>query len=163
MAMPRDPFERLAEQCRLRLQAERLTTAPRDVLAPPSELEQHYLVTLCRDAANHQVRIIFAHPLSEEAPPSMRDVLWWLASDAWAIARAGGSLAAWSLIYDYPVQAEATRRLFDHHAAQASALSKLLGEVGYRRLLALYEADVRSPSTGAQAFMGQEGNDLPVC
>lgn len=157
MATPLDPFERLAKQCRLRLQAERLTIAPRDVLAPPAEVEQHYLVTLFREASAQQVRIIFARPLSESSPPGMRDVLWWLASDAWAIARASGALKNWSLMYDYPAQDEATRRLFEHHSAQASVLATLLGEVGYRRLLALYEADIASPPRSTRAYRPTQG------
>ena len=142
MATPPNPFEQLAEHCGLRVQAQPLSVAPRDVLAPLAEMEQHYLVTVCRDVSTDPVRLIFAQPLSDPSPPSVRDVLWWLASDAWAVARASGELRSWSSTFGYPAQAESTRRLFEYHVRQASALASLLGELGYRRLLALYDADL---------------------
>ena len=149
MATPANLFEQLAEQCGLRVQAQPLTVAPRDVLAPLGEMEQHYLVTLCRDASAEPVRLIFAQPLSEPSPPSIRDVLWWLASDAWAVARARGELPSWSSTFGYPAHSDATRRLFEYHVRQASALATLLGEFGYHRLLALYDADLRGPLSPA--------------
>ena len=143
-----DPFDRFSAECSLRRTCEDLCTAPRDLLAPLSEAEQHYVVTLEGPASDsgaaRPVRLVFATPLSEAASPSMRDILWWLAGDAWAIERAGGKLAAWASTYGYSADDPLAKRLFERCTRQVRGLSTLLGEADYQRLLALYEASLSS-------------------
>jgi hypothetical protein len=140
-----DPFERFADECRLRLTAEPLCVAPRDVLAPLDAVEQHFLVELSRQESDAgPVRLIFAVPATERTTPAMRDVLWWLAGDAWALEQADRRLHLWAATYGYPSEEEATAWLFDQCSRQSAALAELLGELDCRRLLALYEAEMAS-------------------
>ena len=141
-ASARDAFEEFAEESRLRITAEPLYSAPRDVLHPPQDAELCFLVTLCsaaRDAG--AVRVAYFAPLADVRPPGPRDVLWWLAADAWALEEAKGDLASWAAGYGYPVDA-ATEQLFEIHTRQATALRDLLGPESCQRLLALYTAQV---------------------
>jgi hypothetical protein len=122
--------------------ADAMYVAPRDVLHPPTESDELYVVTLtCPAHAATPLHLIFAMPLTEGRAPTMRDVLWWLASDAWAIETAHRGLAAWAAQHDYAVDAPATARLFARHVQQATDLAALLGPMAYRRLLALFEAE----------------------
>jgi hypothetical protein len=141
-----DAFERFAEECGLHLTAEPLCVAPRDVLAPLGAMEQHFLVELSRPSSDTApVRLIFITPVTEPTTPATRDVLWWLAGDAWALERGDRSLEHWAATYGYPPDESATARLFDQCVRQANALAEVLGELDCRRLLTLYEAEV-SPS-----------------
>lgn len=141
-----DAFARFAEQCDLCLSADCVGSAPRDVLLPLEEAEQHFIVTLARrDAPTPTLRLVFVTPLVEPDPPSVRDVLWWLAGDAWAVEKTAAGVDGWAALYGYPAAHEATGRVFKQHAERASALAALLGEVGYRRLLALYDASLSAP------------------
>lgn len=144
-----DDFERFADECALRLTAEPLCVAPRDVLASLDELDQHFLVTLTRPGfAESPVRLVFLTPVSTSGGPAMRDVLWWVAGDAWALDRADHNLTEWAATYGYPEADDATVWLFEQARRQAAALAKLLGDSNLRRLLNLYEAEVgpsRSP------------------
>lgn len=138
-----DPFVRFATQCGLQLTAVDLLAAPRDVLAPPCELEWHTLVTLSRAREEDaSIRAVFVTQASDPRPPSLRDVLWWLSADAWAIEQSTRDLVQWSGTYRYPDDDPATLRLFRLHVEQAKALGALLGETAYRALLAIYEAQV---------------------
>ena len=141
LAMP-DPFERFADECRLRIRAEPLCVAPRDVLAPLDAVEQHFLVQVSRaDTDADPVRLIFVAPVNGPTAPAVRDVLWWLAGDAWVLEQGEKRLEPWAATYGYPPGEEATTRLFEECIRQASALTQLLGDLDCRRLLALYEAD----------------------
>ena len=61
---------------------------------------------------------------ASEAPgiPTIRDVLWWLASDSWAIERATYDYRRWAALYKYPESDTAAPRLFEMHAAQANGV-----------------------------------------
>jgi hypothetical protein len=142
-----DPFDRFAAQCGLRLTVEALYAAPRDVLHPPAESDQCFLVTLDlreRDTESEMrsLRLVFLVPLADHEPPSRRDVLWWLAVDAWAVDRARGVLEDWAAGYGHPAHDPATGRLFDQHVRQATALEGFLGSERYQQLLALYRAEI---------------------
>ena len=137
-----DPFERFAEQFDLRIDAEPLCVAPRDVLAPLDDVDQHFLVTLTRSGSESLVRLVFLTPVRTSGGPGMRDVLWWVAGDAWALDRADQNLTEWAATYGYPEADDATVWLFDQARRQAAALAKLLGDSNLRRLLDLYEAEV---------------------
>ncbi|HEX8430972.1 MAG TPA: hypothetical protein VF625_06780 [Longimicrobium sp.] len=140
-----EPFQAFAESCNLACSAEIIGIAPRDVLAPLHAVEQHYLVSLTRTgarASEQALHIVFARPLSESERPSTRDVLWWLAGDAFAVEQATGELIPWALSYGYPPDAPETTRLFELQSKQATQLRALVGDVGYHRLLALYESEL---------------------
>ena len=137
-----DIFERFAAECQLHLRAEPLVAAPRDVLADIEETEQHYLVTLTSRESEVSVRSIFIKPTIDPSLPDFRDVLWWLASDAWAVRNSGRALERWARTYRYPPDAEPTARVFERHVAQNDALERLLGRIAYDRLLSLYDAEV---------------------
>jgi hypothetical protein len=138
VSMP-DPFDGFAEECGLRLTAECLSVAPRDVLAPISQVEQHFLVTLSRqDVDADGVRLIFVTPLTSSDPPQIRDVLWWTASDAWMLEEGKREIDVWAAAFGYPAGDAATVRLFKRQTEQADSLINLLGESQYRRLLDLY-------------------------
>jgi hypothetical protein len=143
-----DPFDRFAEECELRLTAERLGMAPRDVLCPLDEMVQHFLVTLSTSASAARFRLIFATPVTDPAPPAVRDVLWWAASDAWMVEDGKRQIRAWAAAYGYPADDAATARLFEQQTEQADSLQELLGEFQYRRLLDLYDRE-SSPSGAA--------------
>ena len=152
MASRPDPFELFAAQHSLCLSTEELCAAPRDVLAPPAENERHVLVALAgatRDAA--PVRMIFITASIDPRLPTIRDVLWWFASDSWAIEQAAHDYRRWAALYKYPESDTAAPRLFEMHATQAKALATLLDESGYAKLLALYEDEVRAAG-GDQNF-----------
>lgn len=137
-----DQFEAFAEHCGLRMEHELLYVAPRDVLHPPSDSDQYFLVTLSGPAGDLPVRLVYAIPLTDADAPGVRDVLWWLAGDAWALEQTGRILDAWAAHYGYPPADSATRRLFELHVRQATALDALLGPVDYRRLITLYGLQV---------------------
>jgi hypothetical protein len=142
-----DPFERFAVQCGFRMATEALYAAPRDVLHPPADSDQYFLVTLRPpetggEPGANPLRLVFLAPLADPEPPSCRDVLWWLAADAWAIGQAHGAMLQWAAGYGYPPDDPATARLFEQHAGQAAALEALLGRQNYEQLLALYRAEV---------------------
>ncbi|HEV2150470.1 MAG TPA: hypothetical protein VGR37_23925 [Longimicrobiaceae bacterium] len=140
-----DPFEQFARDCKLRLLAERLGIAPRDVICPLQEMVQHFLVTLSRAASASPFRLIFATPAADPAPPAVRDVLWWAASDAWMLEEGKREIRAWAAAYGYPADDPTTVRLFEQQTEQADSLINLLGEFQYRRLLDLYDRE-SSPS-----------------
>ena len=144
-----DEVERLVAACGLTLTAEALYSAPRDVASPPSEMEQHHLVTLVRRSGEGSpLRVVFITPLTESAPPTLRDVLWWLAGDAWAVERSGATLGRWAAIHGYPLEEPASAQLFARHVTQASALKAWLGADAYRSLLAAYATQVGAGEQG---------------
>ena len=138
-----DSFERLALECGVRIVVEELYTAPRDLVCPPADAEQCLLITL-RGVHGGQAALRFAYhaPLAQRGPPLLRDVLWWLASDSWAIEQARGEESAWAELHGYPPHDSASTRLFERHGRLAGELRSLLGPQDYERLIALYAREV---------------------
>lgn len=138
-----DAYQRFAEECGLRLEAEALAAVPRNVLAPLSAVEQPFLVSLSRlDSSAEPVRLVFLTPIASGAAPSMQDVLWWLAGDAWVLEQGDRRLDRWAATYGYSPREAGISRLFEQSLRQSAALSELLGESNMRRLLVLYEAEI---------------------
>lgn len=138
-----DEVERLAAACGLTLTAEALYAAPRDVASPPAEMDQHHLVTLTRHGSEAgALCLVFVTPLIDPRAPTLRDVLWWVAGDAWAIERAGATQQRWAAIHGYPLEDPATAQLFARHVTQASSLKAWLGAEAFRALLAAYAAEI---------------------
>lgn len=146
VATPADPFQAFATQIDLQVATEELSAAPRDVLAPPSDQDRYYLITLStpREVAG-QVRTLFITG-SNENPPSTRDVLWWLASDSWAVEEADRKYERWATTYRYSADDPASARIFHSHANQADAARALMGDTAYRRLLNLYQTEIAHQS-----------------
>jgi hypothetical protein len=115
------------------------------VLSPVHQVVQHFVVTLSREASAARFRLIFATPATDPAPPAVRDVLWWAASDAWIVEDGKREFHSWAAAYGYPADDAATARLFEQQTEQADSLQELLGEFQYRRLLDLYDRE-SSPS-----------------
>ena len=140
-----DAFEGLARSCDLDCRAEPICSAPRDLLAPLAAAEQQYLVSLSRRgdrAPDRVLRMVFAKPLTDSSGPTLRDVLWWLAGDAFAVEQADRQLAPWAASYGHEPKAPEAARLFQLQRQLADQLCTLLGEVAYRRLLVLYENEL---------------------
>ena len=137
-----DAFESFAAQAGLEIESEPLIAAPRDVLTPLADVERHFLVTLTRAKAGGRVRLVFITPAAEPATPSTRDVIWWLAADAWAVERSPRTAATWAATYGYAAEDEATLALYRQQVHQSDALRVLLGASNYDALLALYESEV---------------------
>lgn len=141
-----DAFEHFAAECGLRITAEALYSAPRDVLHPPAESDQAFLVTIrTAQGEGTPLRLVFLSPLSDPEPPTHRDVLWWLAADAWALDEANGILENWAAGYGHSPDDPATAQLFDRHSRQVAALKTLLGKEKFDRLLVLHGAEVSRP------------------
>ena len=138
-----DPFARFAARCGLAMSTADLHVVPRDVLAAPSDIGRHTLVTLSgSQSTSEPVRILFLTEEKDVRPISIRDVLWWLSSDSWAVENADRDFAHWIALYNYPDDDRAAARLFELHVKQAGALIALLGEPAYKELLAVYQAEV---------------------
>lgn len=147
---PGDAMSRFAATCRLCLTAEPLYHAPYDVVEPPSEAEQAYLVNLGVDdpSGTTAMRLVFlVTPTARErssqvseGPPTVRDVLWWLAADAWAVEHARRDPLTWAAHHGFDLNEPATQLHFERRLRQATDLSALLGEASYRRLLTTYAA-----------------------
>lgn len=144
MSEASDTFERFAAECELRVTVEAVSAVPRDVVAPPAEGDEYFLVTLTgqRPEAGSIRLIVVIPPTTKKRTPTARDALWWLAADAWAIERAEGEMKRWAATYEYPSKNAATARLFERHVRQTAALRKLLCKEHYQRLLELYEREV---------------------
>lgn len=146
MSVPRDPFEAFAQRCGLRVRAEPVYSAPRDVLHPPADSDQAFLVTLHRERRpDETLSFVYFLPMTEERPPGIREVLWWLAADGWAIQEAQNELAVWAAGNGYSAEEQATARLFLTHRRQHTALRKLLGDGGHAELLGLHCSEVKAP------------------
>ena len=92
------------------------------------------------------LRLVFFTPLSDQGSPTERDVLWWLAADAWGLREADGSLEKWAASHGYVADDAATERRFDEHSRQVEALRALLGKEAFDQILALHCAEV-APET----------------
>ena len=142
MSVVRDPFEAFAERSGLRLRAQSIYSAPRDVLHPPSDSEQTFLVTLHKEGQQDKsIALVFLLSMAEERSPGVREVLWWLAADAWALEQSNGRINDWAAGYSYAADT-ATKRLFEIHSRQTAALRELVGPDAFRKLLELYSAEV---------------------
>jgi len=140
-----DAFMQFAMERGLRLSCADLNAAPRDVTAPPDELERYWLVTVTGKHADiGPLQTLFIMDQADPRPPSMRDALWWLSSDSWAVEHAGREMSNWANVYGYPTGSPATERVFRLHIAQADGLRALLGGDDYRQLLNLYQAEVQN-------------------
>ena len=142
MASRTDPFDAFATECGLRLRTEELSAAPRDVLAPSVDQDRYYLVTIASpldDSA--ELRTLFLTG-TDEAPPTTRHILWWLASDSWAIEHSQRDYHRWVTALGKAADASEDRHLFELHSRQADKTRHLLGDATYRKLLALYEIEV---------------------
>ena len=150
MSAVSDPFERFAAECELGVTVEPVSAVPRDVLAPPADADEHFLVTLTGQGpeAGSIRLIVVIPPTTKKRTPTARDALWWLAADAWAIERAEGDMKRWAAMYEYPPRSTATARLFERHVRQTSALRALFCKEHYQRLLELYEREVSASGTG---------------
>lgn len=140
--LPTDPFDELATDCGLRVAVERISLAPRDLAAPADEVEQCYLITVAGAEGGSVARLAFVRALQDPSPPSVRDALWWLASDAWAVERSSGDITKWAAIQRLTPTDTAVGRDFEHYSAQSRALALALGAAAYQRLLAIYESSV---------------------
>jgi hypothetical protein len=138
-----DQFADFAARHGLSVEREELPNAPRDVVAPPRELELHTLLTLRSGRADAEpLRMVFVSDAADPRMPSIRDALWWLSSDSWAIEHSGRNPRQWAATYGYPDAEPTTIRLFRLHLRQADSLTELLGGSVYRELLAIYEAEI---------------------
>ena len=147
-----DPFVRFAARYGLQISTADLPFAPRDVLSAPANLEWFALVTIASDRTESApMRTLFITEASDPRPPSVRDVLWWLASDSWALEQANRDFRIWAATYQYPEGEDAAMRLFRLHLDQAAALAALVGEQSYRELLDLYESSIGTQRLSAPA------------
>lgn len=137
-----DPFEAFARECGLRLRTEELSAAPRDVLAPGVDQDRYYLVTIVGRRADSAEFRTLSVTGAAEAPPTTRDVLWWLASDSWAVEHSDREYKQWATTLSRAGDAPEDRHLFELHARQADKARALLGDAAYRKLMALYELEV---------------------
>ena len=153
-----DPFVRFAAGCGLQISTADLPFAPRDVLSPPANLEWFSLVTIASDRTQSAVmRALYIADASDPRPPSVRDVLWWLAADSWALEQANRDFRRWAATYQYPESDSASMRLFRLHVEQATALAALVGEQSYRELLGLYESSIGTQRLSASALHTSAG------
>jgi hypothetical protein len=138
-----DQFDRFAAECGLRITVENISGAPRDVSAPPADLDRYFLVSLSSFRGDlPPLRMVFVDEATRDGEPTIRDVLWWLSSDSWAAEQSHRQYSRWAEMYRYAYDDVAARRLFDLHVSQAIALSAMLGETAYNALLGLYAAEL---------------------
>lgn len=150
-----DAFVQFAMRCGLQMSAEEVSAVPRDVLAPPVDLQWHTLMTLDRPGIHHAtLQTIFVSETADRRPPSIRDALWWLASDCWALEHVERDYQRWAATYHYCVDDPATSRLFQLQVNRANALMALLGRSAYNELLAIYATEIRS-DTGSAASVSR--------
>ena len=137
-----DAFCEFARSRGLEFSAADINAAPRDVTASADELEWHRLVSLSCRTSDRPIQLVFTTDQLDTRPLSIRDVLWWLSSDSWAVERARRDLARWAELYHQSTDSIGASRLFQVHVRQADALRDLLGEADYRVLLSLYQAEL---------------------
>lgn len=137
-----EEFDAFARTCEIQIATEPVGIAPRDMTLTLDESELYHLVTLTRPGSSASVQVVFAKPATDDAPPAVSEVLWWLAGDAHLMEGAQGERGLWATAYGLPPEAEGTGRLFDQQRGQCGALRDLLGDVGYRRVLSIYESEM---------------------
>ena len=117
--------------------------------SPVESVEQHFLVSISRAGGNAPaIRLVFLKPVTDGGTPSMGEVLWWVAGDAWVLERANQELYAWAATYGYPAEVEATAWLFEQARRESGGLARLLGTENMRALMELYEAEVGPSRAG---------------
>lgn len=159
--LPTDPFEQLAAEYGLRISVERVSLAPRDLAAPPDEGERCYLISVVGPEGGTTARLAFVRALQDPSPPSVRDALWWLASDAWAVERSGGDISRWAATQRLTLTDTTVVREFDHYSAQSRALALALGADAYQRLLAAYESSVGRAGAMVESVTEQRERQQP--
>lgn len=138
-----DHFDRFAAECGLRITVENISAAPRDVTAPPSDLDRYFLVSLSSFRGDlAPLRMVFIDDPARDGP-TFRDVLWWLSADCWGAEQSGRDYPRWAEMYQYAHDDLAARRLFELHVSQAVALNEMLGDAAYRALLGIYTAELQ--------------------
>jgi hypothetical protein len=138
-----EQYDAFAQSCEIQIATEPVGIAPRDMTLTLDESEVYYLVTLTRQGSSASVRVVFAKPATDDAPPTAREVLWWLAGDAHLMEGSQENRALWAIAYaDLPPDANGTGRLFEQQRSQCQALRGLLGDVGYRRLVGIYDSEM---------------------
>lgn len=159
--VPTDPFEQLAAERGLRASVERVSLAPRDLAAPPDEAERCYLVTLAGPEGGTVARLAFVTSLLDPRSPALRDALWWLAGDAWAVERSGGDPVRWAAACGLTGAEDVAASEFEHYTAQTRALATALGDDAYRQLLAAYQAELMRGNAALDAVVRTRGGGEP--
>ena len=159
--LPTDPFEQLAAACGLRISEERISLAPRDLAAPPDESEGCYLITVTGPEGRTAARLAFVRALQDRNPPGVRDALWWLASDAWAVERSGADVTRWATMQRLTLTGTTVEREFEHYSAQSRALASALGSDAYQQLLAAYESSVGRGGALIESMTDARGRQQP--
>ena len=159
--LPTDPFEQLAAACGLRISVERISLAPRDLAAPPDESEGCYLITVRGPEGSTAARLAFVRALQDPNPPRVRDALWWLASDAWAVERSGGDVTRWATIQRLTLTDTTVEREFEHYSAQSRTLASAIGSDAYQQLLAAYESSVGRGGALIESMTDARGRRQP--
>jgi hypothetical protein len=138
-----EQFDAFAQSCGIQIATEPVGIAPRDMTLTLDESEVYHLVKLTRPGSSASVQVVFAKPAIDDAVPTPGEVLWWLAGDAHLMEGSQAKRALWATAYgDLPPEAGGTGRLFEQQRSQCEALRGLLGDVGYRRLVAIYESEM---------------------
>lgn len=137
-----DAFCEFAKDRGLHFSAKDVNAAPRDVTAAPDELERYTLASLTAADGADAIQMVFITDQLDGRPLSMRDVLWWVAADTWAVEQSGRDFARWAVLYRHAADSAAASRMFQLHVKQADALLTLLGESNYRALLTLYRTEL---------------------
>jgi hypothetical protein len=143
-----DPFCEFARNRGLQFTAIDVNAAPRDLAAPCDELERYTLVSLIGQGNAKPIQFLFITDQFDSRRLSMRDVLWWLSSDSWAIERVERDIRQWTALHHQAEESPAALRIFQLHVDQADALLGLLGEHDYQVLLALYQAELGESMSG---------------
>lgn len=159
-----DPFTRFAIECGLSVSAEAVYYAPYDIAESPWEAEQIYLVTVTTDSPTpaRALQLVFSVATdldddggdtedAEIGAPQVRDVLWWLAADAWLIEHASRDLHVWAAQQGLDTGSGAVRRRFDILLRQAVRLADMLGETDYARLVELHRREATGRQSGSTA------------
>ncbi|HEX6037264.1 hypothetical protein [Longimicrobium sp.] len=139
-----EQFDAFANSCEIQIAAQPIGIAPRDMTVTLDEAEVHYHVTLRRPGADVTAQVVYWKPATDDAPPTAGEVLWWLAGDAHVMEGAQMERNLWAAAYGLPPEANGTGRLFDQQRNQCEALRTLLGDLGYRRLVGIYESEMAS-------------------
>lgn len=162
-----DPFTRFATECGLSISAEAIYCAPYDIAEPPWEAEQAYLVTVITDSPTSaralQLVFMVASDLDDDGGdmddagmgvPQVRDVLWWLAADAWSIEHASRDLAIWTDQHGFDADSDTVRRRFEILLQQAVRLADMIGEADYSRLVELHRQEAAGGQSGSTSHAG---------
>ncbi len=162
-----DPFTRFAIECGLSISAEAIYYAPYDIAESPGEAEQAYLVTISTGSPTTVTSLHLVFMVATDldggrgdtgddgmGSPRARDVLWWLAADAWSIEHASRDLATWTAQHGFDTESGVVRRRFDILLKQAVGMAVMLGETDYARLVELHEQEATGGHSGSISHSG---------